>query len=237
MNTHAMMSAIPGGTTEQERFYGKYRGLVTDNQDPLSIGRLKARVPEVLGDEDTGWALPALPYAGDNMGWYAVPEGGAGVWIEFEAGDVSRPIWSGCWWSESQLPRNEQGTAATPPLKVWRTTQGLLVALDDDAQSITLSDSGGTNLVTIQAQGGQIKVLAATKVVVEAPQIELVEGASHPLAFGDSLLQYLTQLTTLFNAHVHPGQMAGPLPVSPAPPVGPMQPPTPSLLSMKVKTG
>ncbi len=220
-----------------ELFYGKYRGKVTDDQDPLKIGRIKASVPEVLDAEETGWAVPCVPYAGDNMGLYSIPSIGTGVWIEFEAGDVSRPIWSGCWWSDSQLPKNEKGTEASPPLKVWRTKAGLLLALDDDAQTITVSDGNGNNLLTIDAQRGQLKILAATKVVVEAPQIELVEGAGHPLVFGDDLLQYLSQITQSFNLHVHPGQMAGPLPVSPAPPVGPMTPPTPSLLSMKVKTG
>ena len=76
------------------------------------------------------------------------------------------------------------------------------------------------------------------KVVVQAPQIELVDGAAHPLVFGDSLLQYLSQLVTIFNAHLHAGEMAaGVLPVTPAPPATPLNPPTPDLLSVKVKTG
>lgn len=227
-----------GGTTQgQERHYGKHRGLVTDNQDPKNLGRLKARVPEVLGDVDTGWALPAAPYAGNETGFYTIPAVGAGVWIEFEAGDVSRPIWTGCWWSGDQLPKDESGTSATPPLKILRSEQGMLVALDDDAQTITLSDSGGSNLMTIKVQDGQVKILAATKVIVEAPQIELVENASHPLVFGDDLLQYLNQLVQAYQTHIHPGQTAAGIPVSPAPPVPPFPPATPSLLSVKVKTG
>jgi hypothetical protein len=80
-------------------------------------------------------------------------------------------------------------------------------------------------------------VQAATKVVVEATQIELVDGASHPLVFGDSLLQYLSQVVNLFNSHMHPGQTAAGIPVTPAPPLPPLTPPTPDLLSVKVKTG
>ena len=76
------------------------------------------------------------------------------------------------------------------------------------------------------------------KVVVDAPQIELVSGAGHPLVFGDELLQYLTQLVMLFNTHMHPGEMAiGILPVTPMVPVAQMVPPTPDLLSLQVKTG
>ena len=80
-----------GGDSSGARFYGKYRGRVTDNDDPLRIGRIKAVVPEILGDEATGWAVPCVPYAGANMGFYAIPEPDSGVWIEFEAGDVARP--------------------------------------------------------------------------------------------------------------------------------------------------
>ena len=229
------------GESQDQRtslFFGKYRGLVTDNQDPLSLGRLKARVPEVLGDVDTGWALPAAPYAGDGVGVYAVPAKDAGVWIEFESGDVSRPIWTGCWWGDGQLPKDESGSSSTPSRKIIRTDEGLLLSLDDGGKTITLSDSNGNNLIKFQVQQGQIKMQAATKVVVEAPQIELVQNATHPLVFGDQLLTYLNQLVTMFNSHVHPGELAiGILPVTPAPPVPFFPPATPSLLSVKVKCG
>jgi uncharacterized protein involved in type VI secretion and phage assembly len=220
------------------RHYGKYRGLVSDNQDPNNLGRIKARVPEVLGNVETGWALPCTPYSGSGSGFYTVPESGAGVWIEFEAGDVSRPIWSGCWWGYTQLPQDNSGAAAVPSLKILRSEQGLMVALDDAAQKITVSDSSGNNLLEIQVTAGLVTLQGTTKVVVEAPQIELVANAMHPLVFGDSLLQYLAQLVTVFNAHLHPGELClGFLPVTPAPPVAPQMPPTPDLLSMKVKTG
>jgi hypothetical protein len=218
--------------------FGKYRGVVTDNQDPLSQGRLRARVKDVLRDVQTGWAWPALPYAGNGVGVYTVPAVGAGVWIEFEAGDVSNPIWTGCWWSENQLPKDETGSDSTPSRKIIRTDQGLLLALDDGGTTITLSDSNGSNLIKFTVQQGQIIMQAAAKVVVEAPQIELVQNATHPLVFGDQLLTYLNQLVTMFNAHVHPGELAaGIVPVTPAPPVPFFPPATPSLLSMRVKCG
>lgn len=220
------------------RFYGKYRGVVSDVADPENLGRIKAKVPEVLGDLDSPWALPSIPYAGEDTGFYAVPPAGAGVWMEFEAGDVSRPIWSGCWWGKGNLPKNEKGADTKPALKIWKSEKGLLVALDDAGKTITLSDGAGNNLVTLKTQQGQIRIQAATKVVVEAPQIELVDGASHPLVFGDDLLQYLNQVVSIYQSHMHPGELAvGILPVTPAPPVPPMPPPTPSMLSLKVKTG
>ncbi|HSF24273.1 MAG TPA: phage baseplate assembly protein V [Blastocatellia bacterium] len=224
-----------GGT---QRFFGKYRGVVTDNQDPLNLGRVQARVPEILQDEPTGWAYPAAPYAGDNQGLFTIPPIDAGVWIEFEAGDVSRPIWAGTWWSENQVPKDNGGAGATPPLKILRSEEGLMLALDDDAQTVTISDANGTNLVVVKVQEGQVRIEATSKVVIEAPQIELTDGAGHPLVFGDDLLIYLNQLVNIFNAHLHVGELAaGVFPVTPAPPVPPFPPAQPPLLSTRVKTG
>jgi uncharacterized protein involved in type VI secretion and phage assembly len=218
-------------------YFGKYRGIVSDNKDPKNLGRIRAKVPEVLGDVESGLALPCSPYAGKGLGFFTLPPIGSGVWIEFEAGDVSRPIWSGCWWGEDQLPKDETGKNAEPDNKILRSDSGMIVSLDDKAGSLCLSDDKGNNLVKIMASPGSITITAQTKVVVHAPQIELVENATHPLVLGDQLLQYLSQLTQLYQTHMHPGQTAMGMPVTPAPPVPPLPPATPVLTSMKVKTG
>lgn len=219
---------------QTDRFYGKYRGLVVINTDPLGLGRLQAMVPEVLGEVPSGWALPCAPYAGTGSGFFAIPPVGAGVWIEFEAGDVSRPIWSGAWWATGEVPMDEQGVPAQPTTKILRSDFGLIVALDDTAQTITLADAVGLNLMTIKVLEGTIRLQSAVQVVLEAPLIQHGQGATHPAVFGDQLLTYLNQLVTMFNSHVHPGEMAaGFIPVTPAPPVPPFPPATPSLISVK----
>jgi Type VI secretion system/phage-baseplate injector OB domain len=217
-----------------DHFYGKYRGIVINNQDPQQMGRLQAMVPEVLGEVPSGWALPSAPYAGIGAGLFAVPMTGAGVWIEFEAGDPSRPIWTGCWWAAGEVPMDEQATPSQPTRKILRTDFGLIVSLDDVLQTITLSDAVGLNLMSIKVMQGTVEIKSAVRVVLEAPLIQHGQGAAHPAVFGDQLLQYLSLLVTMFNAHVHPGEMAGGvLPVSPAPPVPPFPAPTPSLISTK----
>lgn len=234
------MERIVAELAEQvrQRFYGKYRGRVTDNDDPRSMGRLKARVPEVLGDSESPWAIPCAPFTGDGSGQFCIPPLDAGVWIEFEGGDPSRPLWSGGWWGEDEAPVNEAGDGGVPGIKVIRSEQGLLLSLDDDGRTISVSDDSGSNLLKIEVRDGQVLLKGRAKVVVEAPQIELVDRASHPLVFGDELLSYLSQLVATYQGHTHPGEMAaGVLPVTPAPPVPPLPTPTPSLLSMKVKSG
>jgi hypothetical protein len=219
-----------------DRFYGKYRGLVAINVDPLSLGRLKAMVPEVLGEIPSSWALPCAPYAGTGAGFFAVPPIGAGVWIEFEAGDVSRPVWTGCWWATGEVPMDEKGIPAqAPTTKIFRTELGLLMAYDDLAQTITISDALGLNLMTVKVLEGTVLIKSAVRVVLEAPLIQHGQGAFHPAVFGDQLLTYLNQLVAMFNAHVHPGELAGGfIPVTPAPPVPFFPPATPSLISTKV---
>ena len=92
---------------DENSFYGKYRGTVLDNIDPLQSGRLQVEVPDVAGTVPSTWALPCLPFAGTGAGFFAVPPVGSLVWVEFEQGDPDYPIWTGCFW----------GTAAdVPPL-------------------------------------------------------------------------------------------------------------------------
>jgi uncharacterized protein involved in type VI secretion and phage assembly len=214
------------------RFFGKYRGQVTDNNDPGNLGRIKAKVPRVLGDEESGWALPAFIYGGaSEQGLFALPDVGAGVWIEFEGGDLSYPVWTGTWYTSGAIPESAQ-----PGKKVLKTKSGHKIVLDDDGGTLEVTDSNA-NTVTMDANTIKIAAGNATTIVIDAPQIQLVDGASHALVFGDQLLQYLNQIVQMYQSHMHPGQTAGPFPVTPAPPTPPMPSPTPSLLSTKVTTG
>ena len=127
------------------RFFGKYRGFVVENQDPELLGRLKVKVPSVLGDQVvTGWALPCLPYGGAaNQGFLFVPEVDAGVWVEFEEGDLEFPVWVGTFWSkpggESELPKpdapdtgKEEGAVQDPPTrKIIKTKAGHTIQFED----------------------------------------------------------------------------------------------------------
>jgi len=217
------------------KFYGKYRGTVTDNNDPLKQGRIQANVPDVLGSVATGWALPCAPYAAAQAGFFAIPPVGADVWVEFEAGDPSKPIWTGAWWSSGNLPTTASGSQATPDIKILRSASGLMVVLDDSAKTLTVSDSGGSNQAVIDVNKGTVTLKGSTKIVFESSKImEGSDSSSHAAVLGDNLLTYLSQLVTSINTHMHPGQANAGGPVSPAPPSPPAQPPSSSILSQKV---
>jgi uncharacterized protein involved in type VI secretion and phage assembly len=134
---------------------GKFRGVVVDNNDPNQLGRLTARVPDVFGDETSGWALPATPYAGDGVGLYLIPPVGASVWIEFEHGDPEYPIWSGCFWAGGEVP----ASPASPNVKVLKTPAG----------TITINDTSGAAGITIETADGK-------KIVLDSGGIEITVG-------------------------------------------------------------
>jgi len=154
-------------------FYGKYRGIVTDNRDPQQMGRIKARVQDVYGDQESGWVLPCTPYAGDGVGLFLIPPVDASVWIEFEHGNPDQPVWSGCFWAEGQAP----AAPASPESKVLKT----------DVVTITINDAPGAGGMTIETRDGAKIVLNASgieindgqggKVKLTGPQVSVNDGA------------------------------------------------------------
>ena len=129
-------------------YYGKYRGFVADNEDPETLGRLKLRVPSVLSEEPTGWALPCLPFGGlDGQGMFLIPEVGAQVWVEFEEGNLNHPIWTGTFWRASDPPPKE--AQITPPTtRMLTTPSGHRLQFDDadGDERITLAHKNGSEL-------------------------------------------------------------------------------------------
>jgi uncharacterized protein involved in type VI secretion and phage assembly len=138
----------------QQRYYGKYRGFVVDNQDPETRGRLKVKVPSVLGDQDSGWALPCAPFGGlSNQGLFMIPEVDSQLWVEFEEGNIDHPIWVGVFWQQgSDTP--EEAALPEPTTRIIRTPSGHVLQFDDASgeEQFRLAHPSGTEM-TINPQG------------------------------------------------------------------------------------
>jgi uncharacterized protein involved in type VI secretion and phage assembly len=165
MDEQALMDVL---NRLRNRFFGKYRGTVTDVDS--STLRIKAKVPAVLADQTTGWCQLCVPFAGNGIGMAFLPEVGSGVWIEFEAGDVCYPIWAGCYWRDGELPSD-----AAPAVKAIVTKSGHKILLDDDGGTITISDQN-QNSVTLGSDGITLQ-RGANKIVIDDTEVNVNEGA------------------------------------------------------------
>lgn len=214
-----------GNDLLSNRFYGKYEGYVTDVNDPLEIGRIRARVPEIFGVEtESGWALPCAPFGGGkDRGMLFLPEVGDTVWIEFAAGDISRPIWAGGFWGapESAGQQNDlasetgteaptsEGKNAGPGHSILRTKAGHRIVMDDEGEIVILANGNDKAEIRLNSQG---------EIIVKAQKIKFgSDSASEPVVLGNAFMQ-------IFNAHTHPTG------------VGPSGPPAAPMTSAQLST-
>jgi uncharacterized protein involved in type VI secretion and phage assembly len=158
----------------EHRYYGKYRAFVVDNADPEDRGRLRLKVPSVLNEEViSGWALPCVPYGGAaNQGFFFIPEVDAGVWVEFEGGNLDYPVWVGTYWGkpggESEAPKPNDGTGAEegsvqnpPTRKIIKSLKGHTIQLEDadDEEMILITmivKDKPSNVIVLDSKGIKI---------------------------------------------------------------------------------
>ncbi|HUH62421.1 MAG TPA: phage baseplate assembly protein V [Terracidiphilus sp.] len=165
---------------ESPRYFGVYRGTVIDNIDPLNIGRILATVPDVSGLTPTTYAMPCIPIAGKLMGTFMVPQIGAGVWVQFEAGDPDRPVWSGGWWgSAAEVPALAlAGVPGDPNYVIQTTLQNAIVVSDlaGPTGGIMLKSTTGATII-VNDTGIYIQNGKGASIVMTGPTVTINEGA------------------------------------------------------------
>ncbi|MBB1519843.1 baseplate assembly protein [Aquipseudomonas campi] len=143
-----------------QRYYGKYRGMVLNNIDPMQQGRLQVQVPDVAGLIPASWAMPCVPIAGIQNGMVALPMIGSGVWVEFEQGNPDHPIWVGCFW----------GSAAEIPALALATPPGMqAITLQTPLQNgLTISDlPGPTGGIMLKSATGATLIVNDTGIYIQ----------------------------------------------------------------------
>ena len=189
-----------------EKRFGKFRATVVDNKDPEKRGRLRLLVPSVLADQETDWALPCLPYGGiDQQGLFMIPEIDSQMWVEFEEGDIHRPIWVGTFWQqESDTPKD--AARDEPTTRLLQTKSGHILQFDDaegeeqfrlhhpkEAEmvidpngSISLTDASGARLlmdaennkIIVEDANGNIMTMDSSGTKVEDSNGNVIEMAA-----------------------------------------------------------
>jgi hypothetical protein len=159
-----------------QHFFGKYRGTVDSVEDGDQLGIISVIVHEVFGETHVVERVrPCSPFAGPKHGLVAIPEAGDGVWVEFEGGNTSLPIWTGFWWADGDIP-DPKG----PLVRSFFTTKGHKIILDDDKDEVTLLHSGGAEM-KMTASDVTIKIGDST-VAMTSSDITLSAGAVSPQA-------------------------------------------------------
>ncbi len=166
--------------SEGQKYYGKYRGMVLNNIDPLQIGRLQVQVPDIGGLIPSSWAMPCFPIAGKQMGAYMIPQIGAGVWVEFEQGDPDYPIWSGCWYgSVAEVPVLAlAGNPASPSIVLQTGLQNSIVISDLPGPTGGIMLKSATNaMLIVNDTGIYIQNGKGASIVMVGPSVTINNGA------------------------------------------------------------
>lgn len=163
-----------------ERFFGKFRGMVINPNDPMRLGRIQAQVPDVGGITPGTWALPCVPITGKQSGTWLLPQIGASVWIEFEQGDPDHPIWSGCFWgSQAEVPAlANAGNPVSPSIILQTGLQNAIVISDMPGPTggIILKAATGASIL-INDIGITISNGKGATIVMAGPSVTINNGA------------------------------------------------------------
>lgn len=200
-----------------EKYYGKYPGLVVDNQSRENEdhrGEVLVEVSGILEDRDDkqlpmqAWAKPCF-----MPGFFFVPEKGDQVWVEFAAGDINFPIWTGVWYPKGKTPQTTDDKAPTEAQKIIRSTSKskLIVQLNDGDGCIEIKDKDG-NSILLNDKG--VTISSGKAIMVKASVSLGDEKATEPLLLGN---EFNTSIWTLFANHSHATAM-GPT-GTPIPPI------------------
>lgn len=172
-------------TARNGSFVGKYRATVYLNTDPENRGRLQLMIPDVLGPMPSTWAEACTPLAGPTgppMGVYMVPPVGAGVWAEFERGDMNYPIWTGCrWGAQSDIPPMARaGLPVAPNIVVQTLAQHSLVLSDSPPSpatgGIVLKSTTGA-MIVVNDSGIYINNGKGASITLVGPSVTINNGA------------------------------------------------------------
>ena len=164
-----------------KEFHGKYRGIVTDIRDPLMQGRIKAKVPEVYGNNESGWALPCLAFGGSQMGFFVLPDIDSAVWIEFEHSDPGYPIWVGSLFASS----------ADMPAQLMSPPYTKTMIMSKTGHSITLDDSPGVGGILLQTAGGQKISMTSSGIEIDNGYGAIIVLSGNQISFNNGALEVI----------------------------------------------
>ena len=177
------------------KIFGVVIGVVTNNQDPDKLGRVKVSFPWLDDQDESNWARIATTMAGNNRGTFFLPEVDDEVLVAFEHGNVGKPYVIGALWNGVDAPVRDNADGKNNQ-RVIRSRAGHEFILNDEAgkeqveiktkaghqfllddtsgsEKISIVDKSGDNKIEIDSAQNSIAISAKTKITLKAPTVEI----------------------------------------------------------------
>lgn len=186
------------------RYYSRYRGIVVDNNDPYSMNRLKVAIPDIHGGIIL-WAEPVGQQGSVDSGFkYLTPKIKDLVWVSFECGNPSKPLWEYLGWGLDEIPKE----LAKPNSLGLVTPNGNKVLLDEDDGQLIISVNGS---ILFHSINGDIQLTSKGSIFLDAQEgVFIHDGENGGVVNVDKLTEKLNQLQqeletlrNTFNSHIH----------------------------------
>ena len=169
----------PASNQQSGRIFGVVMGIVTNNQDPDKMGRVRVKFPWLSDDHESSWARICTPMAGGSRGVYFLPEADDEVLVAFDHGDVRFPYIVGSLWNGKDSPP-ENNSDGKNNLRLIHSRSGHLIRFDDTDgdEKIEIIDKTGSNSITIKSSDNSMTITCNGKLSIHASQgIEMTSDA------------------------------------------------------------
>jgi len=169
MNNMDPLRRLLSSPAASKNIYGVVIGIVTNNQDPDGLGRIKVKFPWLSDEDESHWARIATPMAGNERGLYYLPEVDDEVLMAFEHGQVDFPYVVGCLWNGKDKPPEDNGDGENN-LRTIKSRSGHVIRLDDTdgAEKIEIIDKSASNSFVIDTSSNAITIMADGDITLES---------------------------------------------------------------------
>jgi len=161
---------LDDGQRDRSRLYGVVVGIVTNNQDPDAMGRVKVKLPRISGDDESDWARVLTFMGGKEMGAFFLPEVDDEVLVAFEHGDINLPYVIGSLWNGVDTPPQTNSDGKNN-IRMLKSRSGHVISLSDEdgKEKIEIIDKSGKNSLTVDTKDNTITIASDKDIVISAP--------------------------------------------------------------------
>lgn len=183
------------------RFYGVTIAVVTNIKDDDGLGRVKVKFPWLTDEDESPWARVMTPMAGDDRGFYFLPEVDDEVLVAFEHGDMAFPYILGSLWNGKDKPpeKNDDGENNKRFIK---SRSGHMIIFDDteDKEKLIIQDKSGKNKITIDCENDSMEIEVEQDLIIKAKGKVSIKSSDDDIVIECKNLELKTEQDIKINA-------------------------------------